>query len=106
MIEHRWTTDILFLLAILFMWAAMSGVGGNAVQKGNPYRLIAPTDSSGSNCGISESVKHKKYFYTIMSTGVGICVDGCPQDEPALTSSDSANYKCLPWVGRQLHYFI
>lgn len=49
MIEKRSTTDVLFLIAIIAMWVAMSGVGGDAVQKGNIYRLIGPMNEE-VNC--------------------------------------------------------
>ena len=46
MIEGRTTTDILFLILIIATWVCMSGVGGDAVQRGNVYRLIGPMDES------------------------------------------------------------
>ena len=69
MVERRHTTDILFFLAIFGMWIAMSVVGGIAVQTGDPYRLIAPMDASGSMCGISPSVKDKGKKYTVTASG-------------------------------------
>ena len=69
MVEHRKTTDLLFFLLIFGMWVAMSVVGGIAVRDGNPYRLIAPIDDTGSMCGISPSVKSMAKFYTITAAG-------------------------------------
>lgn len=42
MIETRSTTDVLFLILIIAVWVCMSGVGGDAVKRGNVYRLIGP----------------------------------------------------------------
>lgn len=69
MVQKRSTTDLLFLLGIFGMWVAMSVIGGIAVRDGNPYRLIAPIDDTGSMCGISASVTSKAKFYTITSLG-------------------------------------
>jgi hypothetical protein len=104
--ESRWTTDIIFLILIVFMWAAMSGVGGRAVEKGNPYRLIAPFDSSGSNCGFSPSVKHKKYFYTVLTSGIGVCTEGCPQYDTNSSSTSSSDYYCLDYVSQSISSYV
>lgn len=69
MVQSRHTTDILFFLAIFGMWIAMSVIGGIAVKNGDPYRLIAPMDDSGSMCGISASVKSTAKFYTVTAAG-------------------------------------
>ena len=53
------------------MWVAMTLVGFVAtgvikddhLQKGNPNRLIYPMDYNGDLCGISDSVKNKRYGY-------------------------------------------
>jgi hypothetical protein len=71
MVKCRRTTDILFFFLIFAMWIAMSVVGGIAVRDGNPYRLIAPIDDTGSMCGISPSVKSKAKFYTVTAAGKG-----------------------------------
>lgn len=42
MIESRSTTDVFFLILIVAVWVCMSGVGGDAVKRGNVYRLIGP----------------------------------------------------------------
>ena len=69
MVQKRHTTDLLFFLLIFAMWIAMSVVGGIAVRDGDPYRLIAPIDDTGSMCGISPSVKSMAKFYTITAAG-------------------------------------
>lgn len=71
MVKARRTTDILFFILIFAMWIAMSVVGGIAVRDGNPYRLIAPIDDTGSMCGISPSVTKMAKFYTVTASGKG-----------------------------------
>jgi len=97
MISARSTTDIIFLIGIIFMWIAMSGVGGEAVQKGNVYRLIAPVNDQGQLCGIDSAVSGSKYLYYINKSGMGVCTSSCPTAAVTETadSFDLTNYYCL-----------
>lgn len=76
----------------------MSVVGGISIQNGDPYRLIAPSDSTGSICGISPSVTNQAKFYTVTSIGQGACVATCPTVASSNTSTNANDYICLPWV--------
>jgi Plasma-membrane choline transporter len=109
MVKSRSTTDIVFLLGIICLWAAMSAIGGIAVQKGDPYRLIAPMDSQGSICGYSPSVQNRPVLFTVTNNGQGKCLDSCPTADllttgsgmnGALTFTDisRSNFVCLDWV--------
>jgi hypothetical protein len=50
-IERRHCTDLLFLLLLICMWVAMTGVGIHAVTEGD-YRLVLyPLDYDGNICG-------------------------------------------------------
>ena len=97
MISARSTTDIIFLIGIIAMWIAMSGVGGEAVQKGNVYRLIAPMNDQGQLCGIDSAVADSKYLYYINKAGMGVCTSSCPSAAVTETagSVDPSNYYCL-----------
>ena len=95
--ESRGTTDILFLILIICMWVAMSGVGGDAVQNGNIYRLLGPINDQGKICGIDAGLSAVPRLYYVSTTGLGICVDSCPGTSTAYTTTahqSADNYYC------------
>jgi len=98
MVEKRGTTDIIMLLLIIAMWVTMSGVGGDAVKRGNIYRLLGPINEQGSICGIDPSVADTKYFYPVVSLGLGVCVKSCPSQNVTTVSTVSSDYYCLDAV--------
>jgi len=95
MIESRSTTDILFLILIIAMWVAMSGVGGDAVNKGNIYRLIGPINDQGKICGIDSGYSAVSRLYYVTTSGMGVCVSSCPDTAALATSVDPSDYYCL-----------
>ena len=95
MIESRSTTDILFLILIIAMWVAMSGVGGDAVNKGNIYRLIGPINDQGKICGIDSGFSHLSRLYYVTTSGMGVCMHHCPDTAALATSTDPSDYYCL-----------
>ena len=110
MVKERYTTDIFFLLAIFALWTAMSIVGGIACQQGNPYRLIAPMNDIGSNCGYSPSVADQPVWYQVSSLSMGVCMKECPEVPVPVAGADitqSVNrfdYVCLDWVQNQFGF--
>ena len=99
MIESRSTTDILFLIFIIAMWVAMSGVGGDAVNRGNIYRLLGPINDNGKICGIDSPVKDLSRFYYVTTSGLGVCTQGCPADVVETATTPVAdNYYCLSYL--------
>jgi hypothetical protein len=61
--------------------------------------LVGPTDSDGHVCGYQgpEYATHK-YFYTVTTSGLGVCVTSCPSANVNLTSIDPDDYYCLSQV--------
>ena len=114
-VEKRHTTDVLFLILIWLMWAAMSYVGYTGtflkftvliapkpffslgIKTGNPYRLIAPTDYQGHACGYQGDISNK-YAYTVVKQGLVVCISSCPDANAALTSVDPNDYYCFDQV--------
>lgn len=93
-IQERHTTDILFLIAIIGLWALMTVVGAMACEKGNLDRLVHPIDDTGSICAGATPK-----FYTVSpNTGMGSCVASCPKNNSVVTSTNSKDYICLTWV--------
>ena len=53
MVKERSTTDFLFFIAIVCCWVAMSGIGGDCINRGsNIYNIIRPMDMRGTNKSI------------------------------------------------------
>ena len=98
-VQQRHTTDVLFFLAIVGIWALMSVVGGMAAQNGNLDLLIHPVDDRGNICGITLGFTDKPKFYTISPlTGLGSCIAACPTSQAPITSTNPNDYYCLSWV--------
>lgn len=95
MVEKRRTTDILFLLLIIAMWVVMTVFGVDSVQNGDPWRLIRPVNDEGQICGQTEEVQDLTRFYTVLTNGIGVCVDSCQTFNSSLTSTDPDDYYCL-----------
>lgn len=90
-VEKRTSTDILFLLALILAWAAMTAVGSDAVQKGRPDALVNGFDYKGRLCGFDSGVEGSPNKYPVLASGVGTCVEFCPTNDgtPTTTAYDS-----------------
>jgi len=91
----RSTTDILFFILIIALWVCMTGVGSQASVNGKIVHILGPIDSQGRTCGYSDGVIHYKYFYTVLTNGLGTCIESCPQFDSSTTSSNPSDYICL-----------
>lgn len=94
----RRSTDCLFLIIIVLLWAAMSYVGYRAITMGNPYRLISPINDQGQVCGQTDAVKNEPYFTSVMTLGVGVCAASCESYNANFTSVSPNDYYCLKYV--------
>jgi hypothetical protein len=56
-VTERRTTDVLFFLAIIAMWVAMTFIGRKSFSTGDPFRLVAGVDDLGRVCGYDEGIK-------------------------------------------------
>jgi len=86
--DKRHCTDIAFIFLIIAMWVCMTGVGGDAIHKGRPQRLIAPMDSDGKLCGYTDSVKNLPNIYFVNPSMSGKCVASCPSSTVAIKSPE------------------
>eukprot|EP01041_Mallomonas_annulata_P002811 gene2811-5529_t len=93
--ENRHSTDCIFFILIIAMWVAMTVVGARATLTGNPYSLLSPRDENGRICGYDDGVRHQSRFYSVLTYGVGVCVESCPSVTANFTSTDPNNYICL-----------
>ena len=97
-VPHRRTTDVLFLLLIWAMWGAMSYVGYSGISNGDPYRVLGPIDYQGYVCGYDSQHLSHIYLYTVTTSGLGVCVSGCPSYDASLSSTNPADYVCFDQV--------
>lgn len=95
-VQQRRTTDLLFLIAIIAMWIAMTVVGRSAIESGNPSLVVAPVNDHGEVCGIDPTVKDRSLFYpSVLQLGLGRCVSECPSSSALPTSLYYSDYICL-----------
>lgn len=97
-VRNRVSTDVVFLLIFIALWAIIAWIGSVAAN-GQPWRLVAGTDTHGNVCGYSASTQKQPFFYSIAS-GRGVCVDTCPIYDATITSTNSYNYYCEDWVSK------
>ena len=98
-VQQRRTTDVLFFLGILGLWAVMTVVGAVASSKGDLNRLLHPLDDQGRVCGVSTGVSGLPNFYTVSPvTGLGVCVPSCPSRQASFASLSPSDYVCSSWV--------
>merc|ERR1711935_106257 len=92
--KSRGCTDIIcciVFLGFIVFWIALAAL---AFQKGDPYKLIRPTDSNGNICGIGDKANETSllYFDILKCTSAAdlatsnfqcptyaMCVSDCPQ---------------------------
>ncbi|CAN0154321.1 unnamed protein product, partial [Phaeothamnion confervicola] len=77
-VQDRKCTDILFSLLIICMWVAMTALGIDGIENGDPYLLIAPVDYEGNICGHTSGYEDLDNLYYISTSGYGVCVESCP----------------------------
>ncbi len=94
-IGKRSCTDILMLILLICSWIAMTIVGKQALDRGDPYRLLGPINSMGQVCGYEEGTYDTPNFYTVMESGLGSCVRDCFDYDADPTSTDPDDYVCL-----------
>lgn len=87
-VRARKCTDIIFTLAIIILWIAMTIVGISSVSEGDVGKLLAPTDYEGNLCGVDDGYEDLSNLYYANSFGSGICVESCP------TSTDLSEFLC------------
>ncbi|XP_071155589.1 choline transporter-like protein 2 isoform X2 [Mytilus edulis] len=82
-IKNRSCTDIICCLLFIVFFTGMIICTVIGYTRGDPYKLILPTDSKGQICGYDAVVKDKPYLmYFDISTcaqmGAAAAVSGCP----------------------------
>lgn len=97
--QQRCVTDIFFLLLIICLWIAISVIGSQAIQQGDPSRLLNPIDDMGKTCGVD--LPDKPFLVPVLPIGVGICTSQCSSTSANFTSTNPADYYCLNSVVQQ-----
>lgn len=61
---NRRCTDVLFMLALVMTWVAMTYLGADGIENGDPHLLVNGIDYNGRICGVDSGVKDKpKVWY-------------------------------------------
>ena len=94
--DKRRITDVTFLLLLSGFWIVMTAIGIYSIKNGNPYLLISPVNDQGQVCGHSNAVRSQPYFYSVLTSGIGVCVSSCPTNSSVpFTSTNPDDYYCL-----------
>lgn len=89
--KRRSCTDIICLFLFVAFLAAWGFVGFYAYKRGDPEKILKPTDSNGRKCGVDSEVLNKPYLFyfditkcadpTVIINGCNtpqVCVEKCP----------------------------
>ena len=99
-IKNRSCTDIICCLLFLFFFAGMVACTIIGYTRGDPYKLILPTDSKGQICGYTEAVKDQPYLVyfdilTCAQMGAAVATAGCPTPQVCRSSCPTDYYVYL-----------
>ncbi|XP_059157346.1 choline transporter-like protein 2 isoform X2 [Physella acuta] len=97
-IKNRLCTDVICCIIFVVFLFGMVVVSIIGYARGNPRRLIYPTDSQGSICGVGKHVDKPYLFFFDMVTcakmGPAI-VSGCPTPQVCVKECPKTNYVYL-----------
>ncbi|XP_050389089.1 choline transporter-like protein 2 [Patella vulgata] len=94
-IQNRSCTDIICCIIFIIFIIGMIACSIFAYSRGDPYRLIHPTDSQGRICGRGElQNKPNLFFFDLLQCAkLGIAVvAGCPTPQVCVENCPSSNY--------------
>lgn len=99
-IKNRSCTDIICCLLFLIFFTGMIACTIIGYTRGDPYKLILPTDSKGQICGYTEAVKDKPYLVyfdilTCAQMGAAVATAGCPTPQVCRASCPTDYYVYL-----------
>ncbi|OAF64815.1 hypothetical protein A3Q56_07463 [Intoshia linei] len=81
-LKNRSCTDIIFLILFIVGIVGMGFVAVLAFVRGDPTKLIYPTDSNGNICGTGNYASRPYLFYFSLldcaTVGPSVLVTGCP----------------------------
>lgn len=82
-IKNRSCTDVICCLLFLVFLLGMAACSIIGYARGNPYKLLYPTDSSGNICGYDTGYTGKPYlvYFDMLQcakTGTAVIITGCP----------------------------
>ncbi|XP_046368396.2 choline transporter-like protein 2 [Haliotis rufescens] len=103
-IHNRSCTDIICCILFIIFIIGSVAVSILGYSRGDPYRLIHPTDSSGKICGIGE-LKDKPYlfFFDLLQCarmGPNI-INGCPTPQVCVEQCPNSSYVFLQTVAKE-----
>jgi len=81
-VKTRKITDPLFALILLCTWGGCIYLGYWAIQNGDPYKIINPTDYKGRVCGVDKDENGTLLpikWHAVDALMNGVCVASCPQ---------------------------
>lgn len=104
-IQKRSCTDVICCLLFLIFFAGMIACTVIGYARGDPYKLILPTDSKGQICGYTDAVKSKPYlvYFDILKCaqmGAAVATAGCPTPQVCRAACPSGYYVYLETVAR------
>lgn len=99
-IKNRSCTDIICCLLFLIFVTGMIACTVIGYTRGDPYKLILPTDSKGQICGYDSAVKDQPYlvYFDILSCaqmGAAVAVSGCPTPQVCRAACPTSYYVYL-----------
>jgi len=100
--QNRHCTDILMLLLLFCMWAAMTGIGIYACINGDWRIVVYPLDYDGNVCGTDFGkidMTDYPYLYYVNSFTGGVCVKECPSLEGQTSDNLTDIYTMVTYAG-------
>ncbi|CAL1537804.1 unnamed protein product [Lymnaea stagnalis] len=94
-IKNRSCTDIICCIIFIVFLVGMAVVSIIGYARGNPYRLVYPTDSQGDICGLGNLADKPYLFFfdlvTCAKMGPAV-VTGCPTPQVCVKECPATNY--------------
>ncbi|KAK3088621.1 hypothetical protein FSP39_021397 [Pinctada imbricata] len=105
-IKKRSCTDIICCLLFMFFLAGMVACSAIGYARGDPYKLLYPTDTSGRICGYDAAVKSKPYlmFFDLLDCaklGTAVIYTGCPTPQVCVSSCTTSYYVWAETVAKE-----
>lgn len=93
--DKRHYTDTGFLILFVATLITMIVLGSYNIHNSQPEILLSGVNDQGQICGFDAAVKSKPYFYSVLTSGIGVCTSSCPAESMQLASTNPNDYYCL-----------
>ncbi|KAI0226237.1 Choline transporter-like protein 4 [Lamellibrachia satsuma] len=95
-IKNRSCTDIICCLLFIICFVGMIAVGVYGFSRGDPNRLLYPTDSNGNLCGQGDyKAKPNLLFFDLVSClkmGAAVVISGCPTTQVCVETCPNSTW--------------